>query len=41
MIKVMEQNKDYKILRENLGTLKDVPLERSWKMMLEGALFEG
>jgi len=28
-------------LRENLGTLKDVPLERSWKMMLEGALFEG
>lgn len=27
MIKVMEQNKDFKVLRENLGTLKDVPLE--------------
>ena len=24
-----------------LETLKDVPLERSWRMILEGALFEG
>ena len=28
-------------MRKLLGTLKEVPFEKSWRMILEGALFEG
>lgn len=37
----MEQARDFNWLWENLGKLKDIPLERNWKIILEGALFEG
>jgi hypothetical protein len=28
-------------VRKLLGALKEVPFEKSWRMVLEGALFEG
>lgn len=40
-IKIEEKVKNYEHVRKLLGALKDVPFERSWRMMLEGALFEG
>lgn len=40
-IKIEEKIKNYGHVRKLLGALKDVPFERSWRMMLEGALFEG
>ena len=40
-IKVEEKIKNFENVRKLLGTLKDVPFEKSWKMLLEGALFEG
>jgi len=38
---VEEKSRNYDRVRELLGTLKDVPIDRSWRMILEGALFEG
>lgn len=40
-MKVEEKLKNYNGVRDLLSTLKDVSLERSWRMFLEGALFEG
>lgn len=40
-IKVEEKNRNYDQVRKLLGALRDVPFEKSWKMILEGALFEG
>jgi hypothetical protein len=40
-IKVEEKGRNFDHIRKLLGALKEVPFERSWRMMLEGALFEG
>jgi hypothetical protein len=40
-IKVEEKGKNFENVRKLLGVLKDVPFEKSWRMILEGALFEG
>jgi hypothetical protein len=40
-IKVEEKGRNFDRVRKLLGVLKDVPFERSWRMILEGALFEG
>lgn len=40
-IKVEEKMKNYDNIRSLLASLKDVSIEKSWRMMLEGALFEG
>lgn len=40
-IKIEEKVKNYEHVRKLLGALKDAPFEKSWRMMLEGALFEG
>ena len=40
-VKVEEKLGNYVAVRDLIETLKDVPLERTWKMVLEGALFEG
>ena len=40
-VKVEEKLGNYVAVRNLLDTLKDIPLERTWKMVLEGALFEG
>ena len=40
-MKVDEKLKNYQGVRQLLSTLKDVNLERAWRMVLEGALFEG
>ena len=37
----MEHNKEYDSLRSHLAQFKDIPIERSWKLLVEGALFEG
>jgi hypothetical protein len=36
-IKVEEKTKNYDQVRKLLGGLKDVPFEKSFKMILEGA----
>jgi len=33
--------KNFEHVRKLLGALKDVSFEKSWRMVLEGALFEG
>ena len=33
--------RNFEHVRKLLGTLKEVPFEKSWRMILEGALFEG
>ena len=40
-IKVEEKGRHFDRVRQLLGILKDVPFEKSWRMILEGALFEG
>lgn len=40
-IKIEEKGKNVKEIRQLFGLLKDVPFEKSWRMILEGALFEG
>lgn len=40
-IKVEEKVRNYGHIRKLLGALKEMPFEKSWRMMLEGALFEG
>lgn len=40
-IKVEEKNRNFAQVRKLLGALKDVSFEKSYKMILEGALFEG
>jgi len=40
-LKVEEKLKNYDEVRKMLATLKDSPIERTWKMVMEGALFEG
>jgi hypothetical protein len=40
-IKVEEKGRNFSGVRELLGVLKEVPIDRSWRMILEGALFEG
>ncbi len=40
-LKVEEKLKNYDEVRKMLATLRDSPVERTWKMLLEGALFEG
>jgi tetratricopeptide (TPR) repeat protein len=40
-IKIEEKSRNFEGIRYLLGGLKDVPFERSWRMILEGALFEG
>jgi hypothetical protein len=40
-IKVEEKSRNFEHVRKLLGALKDVPFEKSWRMVLEGALFEG
>ncbi len=40
-IKVEEKMQNYTNIRSLLSALRDVPLERAWRMILEGALFEG
>ena len=40
-IKVEEKSRNYENVRQLLSSLKDVPFDRSWRMILEGALFEG
>ena len=40
-IKIEEKGKNFNRIRQLLGMLKDVPFEKSWRMILEGALFEG
>lgn len=40
-IKVEEKGKNLDRVRSLLGALKDVPFYKAWRMILEGALFEG
>ena len=40
-MKVDEKLRNYDGVRSLLATLKDIHLERAWRMVLEGALFEG
>lgn len=40
-IKVEEKGRNFDRVRELLSVLKDVSIDRSWRMILEGALFEG
>lgn len=40
-IKVEEKVRHFDRVRQLLGILKDVPFDKSWRMILEGALFEG
>ena len=40
-IKVEEKLKNFDSIRNLLGMLKDVPFEKSWRIILEGALLEG
>ena len=40
-IKVEEKLRNFEHVRKLLGSLKEVPFEKSWRMILEGALFEG
>ena len=40
-IKVEEKGRNFDRIRQLLASLKDIPFDRSWRMILEGALFEG
>lgn len=40
-IKVEEKTKNFGAIRKLLGSLKDAPFDKAWRMILEGALFEG
>jgi len=40
-IKVEEKGRNFDHVRKLLGALKEVPFDKSWRMILEGALFEG
>jgi la-related protein 1 len=40
-IKVEEKTRNYEYVRELLAVLNQVPIDRAWRMILEGALFEG
>jgi la-related protein 1 len=40
-VKVLEKLKRYTEIRRLLAELCDIPLEKSWKILMEGALFEG
>ena len=40
-IKVEEKLGNIKAVRSLVSELQDVPIEKSWRMLLEGALFEG
>jgi hypothetical protein len=40
-IKILEKISKYSQIRAILGGLKYIPIDRSWKMLMEGALFEG
>jgi la-related protein 1 len=40
-IKVDEKLGDYDSVRKLVSSVESIPLDRSWRMMLEGALFEG
>lgn len=40
-IKVEEKLGNIESVRNLISDLTDVPIEKSWKMLLEGALFEG
>lgn len=40
-VKVLEKLKNYEDVRRLLSELSDVPLEKTWRILMEGALFEG
>jgi hypothetical protein len=40
-IKIEEKMNNYENVRQLLSMLRDIPLEKTWKMVLEGAMFEG
>ena len=40
-IKVEEKVRGYHRVRQLLSTLNELPIDRTWRMLLEGALFEG
>ena len=40
-LKVEEKLERYDNVRSLLASLRDIPIEKTWKMILEGALFEG
>lgn len=40
-IKVEEKVRGFHRVRQLLSTLQDLPIDRTWRMLLEGALFEG
>jgi len=40
-IKIEEKTKNYSRIRALLAMLKDAPFDKVWRMILEGALFEG
>lgn len=40
-VKVLEKLKKYEEIRALMSDLADVPLEKSWRILMEGALFEG
>jgi hypothetical protein len=40
-IKVEEKSRNFDRIRQLLSVLRDIPFDRSWRMILEGALFEG
>lgn len=40
-IKIEEKLKNFESIRNLLGMLKDVPFDKSWRIILEGALLEG
>jgi tetratricopeptide (TPR) repeat protein len=40
-IKIEEKAKNIQNVRKMLQNIRDVPFEKSWRIILEGALFEG
>ena len=40
-IKVEEKGRQFDRVRKLLGVLKEVPFDKAWRMILEGASFEG
>lgn len=40
-IKVDEKLGDYKSVRKLINSVDHIPIDKSWRMILEGALFEG
>ena len=40
-IKVDEKLGDYENIRKLIASVDNIPLEKSWRIVLEGALFEG